>query len=633
MPDPLEELLDLSDSRIEPVHQFMTLRQLAQDFFESPELQILFMRAATTSTGCFPDDVPGLQGLIHCLPLTLSFEPAAIAVGGSQAISDALLSAGRKLGVTYETEAEVDRITTTNGRASGVELTDGARIEAGIVVSDLGLGQTVLRLLRDARVDHRLRRRIANIHYDRGQLLWANLAIDEPPRYLAEADNPGVGAQPRLYWGPKDLDYMHLRYQPEIFLHGFAGRPYVLCSVDSLWDSSRAPAGSHIVGVEEFSAPRRRFSAGEWRGVKERFTENLLQRVGGLRAEHDARERDRRTGVLTRGHRARAPEHDRGRLLGRQHDRVATRALPADPRPRRPPRPARQRLRLLGQPALGPGHRPRVELQLLPGDRPRPRPRPRCSRRMSDPARLAGRRIIVTGAAQGLGREFALHLASLGARVVAADIEEPGLRATSEAARERGLEVLPAVVDVRSGEQTLALAQTASDALGGVDALVNNAAIVSLPRRPFDEIPEDEWDQVLEVNVKGAWLCARAVAPLLRTAGGGSIVNLASEVAFSGSAGVAHYVASKAAIIGLTRVLARELGPAQIRVNALAPGFVPTEGSAVMQGDKPYDPSATPLGRVGQPADLLGTLAFLVSDESTFVTGQTLLVNGGRLFA
>lgn len=137
---------------------------------------------------------------------------------------------------------------------------------------------------------------------------------------------------------------------------------------------------------------------------------------------------------------------------------------------------------------------------------------------------------------------------------------------------------------------------------------------------------------MFEVNVKGTWLCATAVAPLLRNAGGGSIVNLASEVAFSGSPGVAHYVASKAAIIGLTRALARELGPAQIRVNALAPGFIPTEGSAVMQGGRPYDTAATPLGRLGQPDDLLGALAFLVSDESAFVTGQTLLVNGGRLF-
>ena len=139
------------------------------------------------------------------------------------------------------------------------------------------MSQTVLRLLRDVEVDPRLRRRIENIHYDRGQLLWANLAIHEAPAYAAERDNPGVGMQPRLYWGPKDLDYLSLRYQSEIFLEGFARRPYVLCSVDSHWDETRAPAGSHIVGVEEFSAPRRLFSAGEWRGIKERFMDNLLR--------------------------------------------------------------------------------------------------------------------------------------------------------------------------------------------------------------------------------------------------------------------------------------------------------------------------------------------------------------------
>lgn len=251
---------------------------------------------------------------------------------------------------------------------------------------------------------------------------------------------------------------------------------------------------------------------------------------------------------------------------------------------------------------------------------------------MSASARLAGKRVIVTGAARGLGREFALHLASLGARVLAADVADVG--DTCALARERGsLKVLPAVVDVRSGEQTRALAQAAVDAFGGADALVNNAAIVAgLSRRPFEEIPEEEWDRVLDVNVKGTWMCTAAVAPLLRAAGGGSIVNLASEVAYSGSAGVAHYVTSKAAIIGLTRVLARELGPAQIRVNALAPGFVAGEGSAAMLGDAQYDVSRTPLGRVAQPEDLLGTLAFLVSDESAFVSGQTLLVNGGRLF-
>ena len=275
-PDPLEELVGLPGSHIEPVHQFMTLRQLAYDFFESIELRILFMRAATTSTGCYPDDVPGLQGLLHVLPLTLSFEPAAIAVGGSQAITDALMSAGRKLGVEYVQSAEVDRVVVSGGRASAVELTDGSRIDTGLVVSGLGLPQTVLRLLRDVEVDGEFARRLRNINYDRGQLLWANIAIGEPPRYIADADNPGVGEQPRLYWGPKDLDYLTLRYQAEIFTNGFAMQPYVLCSVDSLWDPTRAPAGGHVVGVEEFAAPRRLFSRERWREIKGRFMADLM---------------------------------------------------------------------------------------------------------------------------------------------------------------------------------------------------------------------------------------------------------------------------------------------------------------------------------------------------------------------
>jgi NAD(P)-dependent dehydrogenase (short-subunit alcohol dehydrogenase family) len=208
--------------------------------------------------------------------------------------------------------------------------------------------------------------------------------------------------------------------------------------------------------------------------------------------------------------------------------------------------------------------------------------------------RLAGKRVIVTGAGQGLGREFALHLAALGARVLAADVRADRLRVTREQAAARGIEIQTSVTDVSAPEQTRVLADEANDVLGGLDALVNNAAIVEgLGRRPFDEIDDDEWDRVLQVNVKGVWLCA--------------------------------------AVVGLTRVLARELGPSQIRVNALGPGFIPTEGSQTMTSTAQYDVAPTPLGRLGQPADLLGAVAFLVSDESAFITGQTLLVNGGRL--
>jgi NAD(P)-dependent dehydrogenase (short-subunit alcohol dehydrogenase family) len=247
--------------------------------------------------------------------------------------------------------------------------------------------------------------------------------------------------------------------------------------------------------------------------------------------------------------------------------------------------------------------------------------------------RLDGKRVVVTGAAQGLGRAFVLHLAGSGARVLAADVRVEGLAETCARATDEGGVALAATADVSSSEDTLALADAARNAFGGVDALVNNAAVVEgLRRRAFDEIPEDEWDRVLRVNVKGVWLCARALVPLLREAGGGSIVNLASEVAFTGSPGLVHYVTSKAAVVGLTRALARELGPSGIRVNAVAPGFIPTEGSRTMTDSTSYDTSATPLGRVGEPADLLGALSFLVSDESAFVTGQTLLVNGGRVF-
>lgn len=247
-------------------------------------------------------------------------------------------------------------------------------------------------------------------------------------------------------------------------------------------------------------------------------------------------------------------------------------------------------------------------------------------------ARLAGKRVLVTGAAGGLGREFVLHLAGLGALVLASDVREAGLAETAAIAKEQGAVVATTTADVSSAEETRALAEAARDSLGGLDALVSNAAVVPLARRPFDEIDADEWDRVLAVNAKGPWLCAKAAVPLLREAGGGAIVNLSSEVVWSGSAGLVHYVTSKAAVIGLTRVLARELGADGIRVNAIAPGFIPTEAAVGLTGGEPYDTGATPLGRLGEPADLLGVLTFLLSDESAFVTGQTILVNGGRLF-
>jgi beta-carotene ketolase (CrtO type) len=275
-PDALEELVGRPETGIEPVHQFMTLSQLACDFFESPELRTLFMRAAATSTGCFGDDVIGLQGLIHVLPLALSFEAAAIAIGASQSLSDALVAAGKKLGVEYFSRSEVDEILFSGEKATGIRLKKGDTIAADLVVSGLGLPQTVLRLMRNVKVNERIVHRLKNIHYDRGQLFWANIALHEPPRYAAADRNPEVGPQPRLLWGPKDPDYLATRYQPEIYLKGHADRVFAFTSVDTLWDPSRAPAGKHLVGVEEFAAPRRLFTAAEWHDVKESFKTKLL---------------------------------------------------------------------------------------------------------------------------------------------------------------------------------------------------------------------------------------------------------------------------------------------------------------------------------------------------------------------
>jgi beta-carotene ketolase (CrtO type) len=275
-PDPLEELVANPDSGLEPVHQFMSVRQVAYDFFESPELRTLFMRATPTSSGCFPDDVLGLQILVHEMALVLSFEPASIVVGGTQAISDALVSAGKKMGVSYFIGHEVDQVLLENGQATGVQLADGTQIAAKLVVSDSGVPQTLLRFLRNMQISDKILHRVRNIHYDRAQILWGNVAVYELPNYTAEAQNPGLGSLPRLYWGPKDPDYLATKYQHEIFVLGFPQQLYVLTAPDSIWDRTRAPEDSHTILVEDFTAPSRLFSPREWGRLKAEFTDQVL---------------------------------------------------------------------------------------------------------------------------------------------------------------------------------------------------------------------------------------------------------------------------------------------------------------------------------------------------------------------
>lgn len=247
---------------------------------------------------------------------------------------------------------------------------------------------------------------------------------------------------------------------------------------------------------------------------------------------------------------------------------------------------------------------------------------------------LKGKTGIITGAAQGLGREYALVAAREGACVVAADIEDP--TSTLKEIEATGGSAIGVVVDVADEGSTEAMAGAAVDAFGAVDFLVNNAAIYGqLEMKYWEDIGVEEWDRVMAVNVKGQWLCAKAIAPHMTERGSGRIINISSGTAHMGTAGACHYVTSKAAVIGLTRVLARELGDFGITVNAITPGFTMTAASrSIMEraGAGSLEEmvvAAQCFKRAQQPEDLVGTVLFLASDLSAFITGQVINVDGG----
>ncbi len=244
--------------------------------------------------------------------------------------------------------------------------------------------------------------------------------------------------------------------------------------------------------------------------------------------------------------------------------------------------------------------------------------------------RLKDKVAIVTGAARGLGKTYAIALAREGAKVMAIDIAD--LDDTVREIKSSGGMVKSLKADVSVEEETLKIAEETVKSFGKIDILVNNAAIIyGLVRKPFFEIDPKVWDKVMTVNVKGPWLCTKAVFPYMKQQGRGKIINVSSETFFTGSHGFAHYVASKGGVVGLTRALAVELGPYNININAVAPGFTDTEASRSIADVTKYDVSRTPLARLQQPEDLVGAVIFLASDESDFITGQTLLVDGGRV--
>ena len=247
---------------------------------------------------------------------------------------------------------------------------------------------------------------------------------------------------------------------------------------------------------------------------------------------------------------------------------------------------------------------------------------------------LKGLRAVVTGAAGGLGRAFAEGLAAAGVRVLAADINLSGATQTASHIKASGGQATASQVDVTSSESCEALAAAVCRAMGGLDILINNAAIYAgLERRPFEKLDEAVWDKVMAVNVKGVWQVSRALLPLLREAGAGAIVNVSSATVMSGSPEWLHYVASKGAVIAMTRAMARELGDDKIRVNVIAPGFTLTEASlSLMENAESYGVTRGALKRAATPEDMVGAALYLASPLSGFVTGQTLIVDGGKQF-
>lgn len=250
--------------------------------------------------------------------------------------------------------------------------------------------------------------------------------------------------------------------------------------------------------------------------------------------------------------------------------------------------------------------------------------------------KFAGKVVVVTGAARGLGQEYARQFARRGASVVVSDVRD--CAETLGVIESEGAKGLAIKTDVTDSQSTMEMARAAAEQFGGIDVLINNAALYgSLKFAPFDQLDESEWDATMNVNVKGIWQCCKAVLPSMKDRGAGSIVNISSLAATYGMPNGLHYTASKAAVIGLTRGLARELGRFKIRVNAVAPNVVNTEATAEVFGDKrerildvtlSQQSIRTPL----EAGDIVGAVLYLSSDHSRLTTGQTIMVDGGTVF-
>ena len=242
---------------------------------------------------------------------------------------------------------------------------------------------------------------------------------------------------------------------------------------------------------------------------------------------------------------------------------------------------------------------------------------------------------IVTGGGQGLGRAFSTALAEKGTTIIIAEINGDKADRVATEIRDVGGKAIAIETDVRSEESVGMMVEKAISKFGRIDILLNNAALLgTLTKGPFEDIPVSEFEEALRVNVTGPFIVTKTVIPYMRKAGWGRIINMSSDTAHVGVPGFLHYVSSKAALVGFTRALARELGPDGITVNAIQPGLTKTE---VDRGVERAEIAKTVIAnqsipRQEVPADLVGAVLFFASDEAGFITGQTLAVSGGLGF-
>ncbi len=246
--------------------------------------------------------------------------------------------------------------------------------------------------------------------------------------------------------------------------------------------------------------------------------------------------------------------------------------------------------------------------------------------------RLDGRVAIVTGAAQGIGAAFARAMAAEGAKIAIADLDTG--EAVVDELKAGGAEAIDVPTDVADEDSCKAMVARTVEAFGGLDIIVNNAAVfTTVERKPFDQISVEEWDKVLAVNTKGVWLCCKAAVPEMRKKKYGKVISICTGRIFKGSPFFLHYDASKAAVLGITRALARELGDDNISVNAIAPGSTMSENvlkRTNWMGGGPQRTRATRAIKQDEtPEDLVGACLYLASADSDFVTGQTIVVDGG----